>query len=355
MKQGSVQKNRGNIVKRGLYILLSLIFLLSVVTSSANASQSFDEYPITSPNTMPLSIISDGSNSLWYLQRGTSNAIARMTTSGAVTDYSLPNASYPKVSAQSLVLGTDGNPWFIGLAQDTSSHWWNVIGKVDVSTGGTTVYPFQPQISGYYLGSIGVGPDGNLWFIYAANNSTGPSTLYSATLAGTITSRYTWYTQVSDGGIVTGSDGRLWVSDNIALKLWAFTVSPITGAITASTSYTLPSATSAYLATGTSPDGNIWFANVNNNKITSVTPTGTFTEYTLPSGTSTSRLTAGPDGALWFTDTTNNKVGRMTTTGSTTLYSVPTANSGIGTITAGPDNAIWFTEVYGNKIGRLGY
>jgi virginiamycin B lyase len=50
---------------------------------------------------------------------------------------------------------------------------------------------------------------------------------------------------------------------------------------------------------------------------------------------------------------TTNKIGRITPTGSITEFAIPTALSGPIFIAAGPNNTIWFTEGSANKIGVL--
>jgi peptidylprolyl isomerase len=49
----------------------------------------------------------------------------------------------------------------------------------------------------------------------------------------------------------------------------------------------------------------------------------------------------------------NNKIGRITPTGTITEFPVPTSKSGPLGISAGPDGNIWFTEINANKIGRI--
>jgi hypothetical protein len=65
-------------------------------------------------------------------------------------------------------------------------------------------------------------------------------------------------------------------------------------------------------------------------------------------------ITAGPDGNLWFTEYYGNKIGRITPAGSFTEFTIPTASSSPWGITAGADANIWFTEEGGNKIGKIG-
>ena len=75
-----------------------------------------------------------------------------------------------------------------------------------------------------------------------------------------------------------------------------------------------------------------------------------------PTGRGPSGIALGPDGALWFAETEADKIGRMTTTGRITEFALPPDPSGPnlpGEIVAGPDGAMWFTESGVNKIGRI--
>jgi len=83
-------------------------------------------------------------------------------------------------------------------------------------------------------------------------------------------------------------------------------------------------------------------------------PAGTITEFPLPTpGSQPGVITAGPDGNLWFTEVDGNKIGRITPGGRISEFPLPTPGSQPGAITAGPDGNLWFTEVDGNKIGRI--
>ena len=50
-------------------------------------------------------------------------------------------------------------------------------------------------------------------------------------------------------------------------------------------------------------------------------------------------------------DSFDNKIGRITPTGTVTEFPIPTAQSGAGAITAGLDGNLWFTEFF--QIGRI--
>ena len=83
-------------------------------------------------------------------------------------------------------------------------------------------------------------------------------------------------------------------------------------------------------------------------------PAGTITEFPLPTpGSQPGVITAGPDGNLWFTEVDGNKIGRITPGGRISEFPLPTPGSRPGAITAGPDGNLWFTEWATNKIGRI--
>src|SRR5437867_1322429 len=63
-------------------------------------------------------------------------------------------------------------------------------------------------------------------------------------------------------------------------------------------------------------------------------------------------ITTGPDGGVWFAEYDANKIGRVSR-GIIREVSVPTSGSGPIGITVGPDGGVWFTEYDGNKIGRV--
>ena len=61
----------------------------------------------------------------------------------------------------------------------------------------------------------------------------------------------------------------------------------------------------------------------------------------------------GPDGNLWFTEIVGNHIGRISPSGSISEFSIPTSNSKPYGIAKGLDHQLWFTEELGNKIGRI--
>jgi hypothetical protein len=115
----------------------------------------------------------------------------------------------------------------------------------------------------------------------------------------------------------------------------------------------VPTANSEPIAITKGPDGNLWFAEQDGEKIGRIDPsTDEITEFPIPSGGGEPRaITAGPDGDLWFAED-NGQIGRITPTGTITECS--TGISGpIDGITAGPEDTLWFTEFDESRIGRI--
>ena len=159
--------------------------------------------------------------------------------------------------------------------------------------------------------------------------------------------------------------------------------------------YTLPIAASGPSRIAAGADGNLWVTQTKANEIARVTPTGSVTEYPLPSGATPARIAAGPDGNVWFTEAGStrsarsrrrarsrssrshrrqpphrhqrgadgnvwfteqgaDKIARITVgIGHVTEYPIPTASSGPDGITFGANGQIWFSEATGNKVGYV--
>src|SRR4051794_7303894 len=60
------------------------------------------------------------------------------------------------------------------------------------------------------------------------------------------------------------------------------------------------------------PDGNLWFTQQRSDQIGRITPSGTITEFGVPSNSRPAGITAGPGGNLWFTQPGTDQIGRIT-------------------------------------------
>jgi streptogramin lyase len=101
------------------------------------------------------------------------------------------------------------------------------------------------------------------------------------------------------------------------------------------------------------PDGNVWFADQNVDRIGRISPAGVVTVFVLPAGSSVNQIARGPDGNIWFTELTENKIGRLTPDGGLTEFPVPVPGSGPAGIVTGPDGNLWVTLTSANLIARV--
>lgn len=81
--------------------------------------------------------------------------------------------------------------------------------------------------------------------------------------------------------------------------------------------------------------------------------TPTVNTFPLGAGSDVYQITTGPDGNLWFTESSGNKIGKVTAAGSFTEYAVPTPSSTPWGLTAGPDGNLWFAEALTTNFGRI--
>jgi virginiamycin B lyase len=123
----------------------------------------------------PWGITSGPDGNLWFLRSG--NTIGKMTTSFTYTAYTLPHPYSITDGGAGLVptitTGPDGNLWFTESGR-------NAIGRITTSG---TITEYSIPTAGNIPISIVTGPDGNLWFTeYGAVNNIGKLNLhYSAT------------------------------------------------------------------------------------------------------------------------------------------------------------------------------
>ena len=157
-------------------------------------------------------------------------------------------------------------------------------------------------------------------------------------------------------GVVSGSDGNLWFTDEGTSAIGRITPS---GQITEYSNGL--SAASRPSSIAAAPDGNLWFTDEGTSAIGRITPSGQITEYSngLNADSVPGAIAAGPDGNLWFTDLAalaggTSAIGRITPSGQITEYSNGlNADSLPGAIAAGPDGNLWFTDEAGELPGGM--
>jgi streptogramin lyase len=289
-------------------------------------------FPLT-PWQFPMEITSGPDGNLWATDSH-QGSIARITTSGQVTQFFLPGS--PRYPNQ-IAAGPDGNMWFTDGGAE-------VLGKI-TPTGAITEYDLSGRYGTYSTATgVSAGPDGNIWFTFGngiakMDPSGGPITdYYPDTRCGNSYMPITW-----------GPDNNLWFLD--CFQFWRIT----TGGT--STKFALKEDEwIGQLVKG--PGGNFWTSSHISPQgipptfaMMKITPSGEITRFPMPPGRSALSVTNGSDGNIWFVDNYNNQVVRMTPTGDLTGYSMPPGTGQVGDITTGPDGNIWF--LLGGFVGRL--
>ena len=130
-------------------------------------SGAISEYPLPTVNAFPGAITMGSDGNLWFTE-GAANAIARMTPGGAVTEFPLPTPAaaingfgVPQGGPVGITKGADGNVWF---TQPTNG----LIGRITPS-GAITEFPL-PQ--GTTPIGITPGPGGNVWFFTGGGSAS---------------------------------------------------------------------------------------------------------------------------------------------------------------------------------------
>jgi virginiamycin B lyase len=270
-----------------------------------------------------------------------------LITSGEISEYSLPEESYPV----GIAAGPDGNVW---VAEVGSSK----IGKITPS--GTITEYALPEKSEPYDITAGPNEESALWFTDRGSGfvtHSGSSKIGKITTSGTIT-EYALPDKSGPNWITAGPDGNLWFIERESGKIGKITTS---GTIT---EYSVPSVTGEGegITAGPEKENALWFTvsgstdqGAKKNLIGKITTSGTVTEYALPEGSDPTGITAGPDGNVWFTDWNTSKIGKITTSGTITEYSL-TPGAGerrpIGIIT-GPNKNLWFADYGTHTIGEI--
>ncbi|MCA1697069.1 MAG: hypothetical protein LC749_21425, partial [Actinobacteria bacterium] len=251
-----------------LVAVTSMLVVPALIAPGASADTArFREYPV--PNVASdLTRGSDGN--LWFTER---SGVGRLTPAGQVTDFVLPEGG----SVSRITAGPDGKLWFTeSVLRNEMDH--PRIGTIDPLTEKITHYGLSSSAWGCPEG-ITAGPDGNVWFIDLCRNRIG---------------------RITPAGVVTG--------------------------------FKVPNAWSlADITAG--PDGNLWITTADS--IVKMTTTGVFTVFPIPlvddpavfRYAGAGEITLGPDGNLWFTEVSVNRIGRITPTGTITQFLIPTADS----------------------------
>ena len=320
-------------------------------------------------DTAQLTLAPDGN--LWFVQNedephGPSLEIGRITPSGVVTEF--PLASALGLSDE-LTLAPDGELWF-----STSDS----IDRITTS-GAITEFPLP---SGSAIpGGLTVGSDGNLWFSLANESPTGGFAtaidIGRITTAGAITEFSFPETGFTIGTMTLGPDGNLWFPEDMRNGIPPFVAetNQQIGRVTPSgvvTAFPVPDGAVVDSALTDGPDGNLWFTEFDSGQgaVDRITTAGAISVLPIPGGFLPGGLTVGPDWNLWFPEpsseflpelATSGAIGRITTAGAITQFPLVTNAAdtvAAGDLTVAPDGALWFIGSpvnlgQGTVLGRI--
>lgn len=157
-------------------------------------------------------------------------------------------------------------------------------------------------------------------------------------------------------GITSGPDGNVWFTELNGNKIGHVIPGTFPGAGSIVECGPLPTAGSGPLDI-TSVTGNpkLWFDEFANNKIGNVDPaTCTYNEFTIPTSNSgPSGLTSDQSGVLWFAESNVAKIAKMTIGGSITEYPTGLTNSAPLAVAIAGDNSVWYLDSGRNSVGHL--
>ena len=276
-------------------------------------------------------------------------------STGGIVEYALPDPPVKPADCYrpclpglgSVARGSDGNIWF------TDSNR-KVIGRI-TPDGHVKQFSVSYELVGGAQ-TIAAGPDGNVYVNASGGGGNRPDWILRVTPAGQIT-------QLSAGerpagqnvfgsgpeSITAGPDGNMWFT-----TFWTNRVARLspTGSLT---EFPIPTPNSAPRGITVGPDGNLWFVESTRAQpaIARITPMGVITEFPITSGPADVNpwdIVAGPDGNLWFT--TAAGISRMTTQGAITPVALP-QGSRPGKLVVAPDGNIWYADLDRASIVRL--
>ena len=228
-------------------------------------------------------------------------------------------------------------------------------GTVIGSGSAPTPTPFPPQVANEYAiptaaskpGGIVKGSDGALWFTEIATSKIG-----RLSQSAVVTDYATPVSGSAPQSITSGPDSELWFTESARPVVGRLNVGTL-----AFTEITLPNPLARPWGIVTASNGSLWVTDPGTNSIWQITPAGVVSQYLLPSANANpTSITIGPDSGIWFVEPAVDRIGRLDPSSApgTTATDYPvTPGSGLGVIVSGSDNALWFTETTSKKLGRM--
>jgi streptogramin lyase len=160
------------------------------------------EFPIPTANSAPRGIVAGPDGNLWFVEADFNRTgVARITTTGVVTEYSLGGSALDQLQPTDIVVGHDGNLW---MNQTHPSAPQGEI--VRVALDGSLKVFAMPK--GTRPSGMASGPDGNIWFTDWSGNTIG-----RMSPSGTLRQFPLPKPNSQPTGITAGPDNRLWFTE----------------------------------------------------------------------------------------------------------------------------------------------
>jgi streptogramin lyase len=261
-------------------------------------TKAITEFSTPTANSGPYEIATGPDGNLWFTEFYSGQIGTINLSTHVITEFSVGVSAGP----QNLVSGPDGNIWFtdppsnkVGVMTTSGQVTEFTVPAPNGAPSGTQVYPQ----------GITKGSDNKLWFTTGNTDEIGsinPTTKAISLYPIPSSSFSTNGGKPTDNpqSITTGPDGKLWFTETLGNRVG--TLDPTNP--TAISEFTIPTANSLPEVITTGPDGNLWFAEFGANKIGTINPSShVFTEYTVfgPGANNPFWLTLGPDNNVWFT------------------------------------------------------
>jgi streptogramin lyase len=242
----------------------------------------------------PRGITSGPDGNLWFTLAGP-DTLGRITPKGL--RFLFPSNILMSEPTE-ITAGAEGNLWFTesGGACEPPGGRCGAIGRM-TTTGAVT--EFTSGITGTYMSGIALGREGDLWFT-EESETTRSTKIGRITPAGAVTEFSAGITLESFTGQITlGPDGNLWFTEPRGGRIGRITPS---GVVTEFSRGITPRSVPEGIAAGA--DGNLWFTEFFGNRVARITPSGVVTEFSkgIPAGSEPYSIAAGPGGDLWFTE-----------------------------------------------------
>jgi streptogramin lyase len=155
-------------------------------------------FALPNPVSVPQYIASGPDGNLWFVDSGT-NSVGKMDTSGnQLAEYPIPT---PNSNPSAIIAGPDGNLWFL---ENIS---FGAVAKITTS-GVVTEYSVQIQA---YQNGIAAGSDGAIWFAQWYPNSVA-----RITPDGVISSVALSALNAGGSSVTLGGDKKLWVEESVS-------------------------------------------------------------------------------------------------------------------------------------------